>query len=71
MIPQDFESWKDCIERRCRIPLTADFARKRLIIFTNRDLRETREFIRLYGEAHYLRIIDWFGRIALERIYNE
>ncbi len=68
MIPQDFESWKDCIERQCRIPLTATFARERLKVYSNRELAETREFIRLYGEAHYLRVVDWFGRIALEHI---
>jgi len=64
MIPQDFESWKECIERHCRIRLTAAFARERLAVYSNRGLPETRQFIRLYGEDHYLRILDWFGRIA-------
>ncbi|MBK1442128.1 hypothetical protein JHJ32_19175 [Parapedobacter sp. ISTM3] len=68
MIPQDFESWKDCIERQCRIPLTAAFARQRLNVYNNPELPETQQFIRLYGEEHHKRVVDWFSRIALERI---
>lgn len=66
MIPLDFENWKDCIVKQCRIPLTTGFARERLAVYRNRELAETREFIRLYGEAHYSRVVEWFNRIAQE-----
>lgn len=64
MIPQSFEEWKICIEKKCHIPLTAAFARQRLIIYSQRELPETQRFIKLYGETHYLRVMEWFSRIA-------
>ncbi|SFC25132.1 hypothetical protein SAMN05421747_10710 [Parapedobacter composti] len=68
MIPQDFEDWKDCIERRCRIRLTAAFARERLEVYNNLSHSETRQFIKLYGEEHHRRVVSWFTRIATERV---
>lgn len=64
MIPTDFDSWKTCIEQQCGIPLTVEFAKQRLALYTNRELPETRQFIRLYGHPHYARIVHWFGQIA-------
>ncbi|SUJ25785.1 Uncharacterised protein [Sphingobacterium spiritivorum] len=59
MIPQDYESWKDCIENKCGIALTADFVSKRLNVYTDAALAETQRFVLLYGEQHRQRIIEW------------
>lgn len=64
MIPQNFEDWKTCIEKKCQIPLTTAFANQRLTIYSQRELPETQRFIKLYGETHYLRVMEWFSRIA-------
>ncbi|TJZ53735.1 hypothetical protein FAZ15_17065 [Sphingobacterium olei] len=64
MIPQNFEEWKICIEKKCQIPLTVAFASQRLTIYSQRELPETQRFIKLYGEPHYLRVMEWFSRIA-------
>lgn len=65
MIPQDFDNWKDCIQNKCKIRLTAEFAKQRLAIYNNQELRETQRFIELYGQEHYERIKEWFGKIAI------
>ncbi|MGJ1430225.1 hypothetical protein ACR79M_01135 [Sphingobacterium spiritivorum] len=59
MVPQDYESWKDCIENKCGIALTRDFVRKRLAIYTDVSHEETQRFVVLYGEQHRQRIIEW------------
>ncbi|MGJ1262337.1 hypothetical protein [Sphingobacterium spiritivorum] len=59
MIPQDYESWKDCIENKCGIALTRDFVGKRLAIYTDLSHDETQRFVVLYGELHRQRIIEW------------
>lgn len=64
MIPEDFESWKYCIQFKCNIPLTASFAKERLAVYSDSELPETKRFIRLYGEEHHARIKDWFGKIV-------
>ncbi len=63
MIPSDFSEWKDCIERRCNIPLTEDFAKKRLSIYNDNSNPETQRFVQLYGEEHLQNIISWFKQI--------
>ncbi|QQT28432.1 hypothetical protein I6J02_20940 [Sphingobacterium spiritivorum] len=59
MVPQDYESWKDCIENKCGITLTRDFVEKRLAIYTDVSHEETQRFVGLYGEQHRQRIIEW------------
>ena len=66
MIPQDFESWKYCIEQKCGIPLTLPFVQKRLSVYGNPELPETQRFISKYGEEHYQRVKAWFNRIAAD-----
>ncbi|WP_134088479.1 hypothetical protein [Olivibacter sp. XZL3] len=64
MIPQDFESWHDCITKKCKLALTKDFAQSRLAVYRQAQHPETIEFIRLYGIDHYRRIRSWFERIV-------
>ena len=61
-VPETFEAWKYCITRECGIPLTAGFIRARLAVLDNPANEETTRFRRLYGEAHWRRVVTWFQR---------
>lgn len=63
MIPQDFETWRDCITIKCGIALSPAFARQRLAIYRQVTHIETAEFIRLYGSRHYQNIVAWLETI--------
>lgn len=67
MTPKDFNTWQDCITNKCGIPLTADFAAKRLVIYKQTNHPETLEFIRLYGAEHHKQIVKWFEEIKRKR----
>jgi len=69
MIPQDFETWRVCITKKCQIALNRDFARQRLSIYKQLEHPETQLFIKLYGQAHYQKIINWF--MIIEKESNE
>lgn len=59
MIPENFETWRDCITLNCGIKLSKAFAQQRLIIYKQLAHSETKEFIRLYGLSHYQNIVTW------------
>ncbi|MFC6098858.1 hypothetical protein [Olivibacter domesticus] len=63
MIPQDFETWRDCITVKCGITLSPAFARQRLAIYRQKAHTETTAFIRLYGSRHYQNIVAWLETI--------
>lgn len=63
MVPQTFEAWKNCIINDCKINLTKDFAQKRLAVYQNKNLPETRKFVSLYGEQHLHNIINWLNKV--------
>ncbi|HMO31728.1 MAG TPA: hypothetical protein PKE07_01900 [Lacibacter sp.] len=60
-----FEDWKFCIEKKCGIELSAAFVEQRLSVLRNENSSYTREFIRLYGNDHYLNIVGWFEFAAI------
>lgn len=66
MIPSTFEEWKYCIEHDCRIPLTKEFARKRLEVYQDESNPETKKFASLYGEHHVYNIKNWLNKIINE-----
>jgi hypothetical protein len=63
MIPQTFETWKNCIVHDCKIELTKEFAKQRLAIYQHIDHSETQKFIALYGEQHLNNIITWLQQV--------
>ncbi len=63
IIPKNFEEWKICIEKKCGIPLTFQFAKKRLAIYQDYSHPETIRFIEKYGIAHYQRVCGWFSTV--------
>lgn len=66
-IPKSFEEWRICIEERCGIPLTLEFAEQRLAIYSNEDLPETVRFAKLYGNDHLQLVKHWFSTIVKEK----
>ncbi|MEM1324430.1 MAG: hypothetical protein AAGI23_00670 [Bacteroidota bacterium] len=63
MIPRNYEEWKNCIVHDCGINLTKEFAQSRLKVYENRKNRETREFVRLYGESYLNNVIYWLKKV--------
>ncbi len=63
-IPTSYEEWLDCIVVKCKIPLTPEFARQRIAALGDAKSPETVKFVKLYGEAHRARVIEWFRRVA-------
>ncbi|MGO1245325.1 MAG: hypothetical protein ACTJHT_15295 [Sphingobacterium sp.] len=68
IIPQNFAGWKVCIEKKCGITLTSEFAAQRLARYEDESLTETRRFVKLYGQEHLLRIKSWFRQIIDQEI---
>ncbi|MEM6698670.1 MAG: hypothetical protein AAF599_09765 [Bacteroidota bacterium] len=64
MIATNFEEWKNCIVNDCRIKLTKEYAQRRLKIYEDKRHKETKEFIRLYGENHWNNIVYWLKKVA-------
>jgi len=64
MIPKTFEQWRNCIVNDCKINLTGDFAKRRLEVYQNAALPETKQFARLYGEEHLQNVIRWFSQVV-------
>lgn len=65
-IPTEFEEWKHCIEVKCGIPLTQDFAEQRLTLLEQAEIEETQRFVALYGQEHLSNIKNWFKRVIEE-----
>lgn len=65
-----YEDWKHCITVRCKIPLTPEFVSKRLAVLSDPHDATTARFVQLYGDAHRLRVVQWFeqARGELESI---
>tara|TARA_B100000767_G_C19668769_1_gene494339 strand:+ start:159 stop:362 length:204 start_codon:yes stop_codon:yes gene_type:complete len=64
MIPETFEDWKSCITKGCKIKLTKNYAKNRLVIYLDIKNKETQKFISLYGYEHLKNIQSWFTIIA-------
>jgi hypothetical protein len=60
MIPRTYEEWRHCIEVDCGLQLNQSFIAERLAELTEAEHERTRQFVRLYGEPHRLRVIGWF-----------
>ncbi|MCC5793274.1 MAG: hypothetical protein JJT85_00885 [Chromatiales bacterium] len=60
MIPATFSEWKHCIEVECRLDLTKDYVASRLAILRQAESEETRRFRKLYGDAHWHKVVSWF-----------
>lgn len=63
MKPENFQQWKICITKDCKVNLTKTFAQERLSIYTDYKHPETKRFRNLYGQQHLDNIINWFKKI--------
>ena len=70
MIAKTYEEWKQCIVIDCKIELTRAFVEKRLAIFRDIESEETKKFISLYGQPHYVNIISWFSNYITTQDQN-
>ena len=59
IIPKNFEDWKWCIEKKCGIPLTVEFARQRLAVYEDDSNAEMQRFVSNYGMEHLENIKNW------------
>jgi hypothetical protein len=60
VIPQTYAQWRHCIEVDCGISLTASFIEERRAVWRDPTHDESRRFAQLYGDAHRLRVQEWF-----------
>ena len=63
MIPRTFGEWQNCIVNDCKIPLTKEFAMKRLAIYQDNKNPETQNFVELYGAQHLKNIVNWLTTV--------
>lgn len=61
-----YAEWRDALQVRCGIRMTAEYARERIAALQNDAKRSTAEFVRCYGEAYRQQVIDWFKQAERE-----
>lgn len=66
VIPQTYAQWRHCITVECGLVLDPAFIGQRLLVWRNEGAQETERFRRLYGDAHWQRVIQWFEQAAAE-----
>ncbi|MDX2088062.1 MAG: hypothetical protein SFX73_09435 [Kofleriaceae bacterium] len=57
-----YEAWHDCITRKCRIQLTAEYVAGRIAALSDDTSSDTKVFARLYGDEHRRRVLGYFER---------
>ena len=67
-IPTSYEQWRQCIEVRCRIPLTSGYIGKRLSELQDDNHVLTKEFVRFYGSDQLQWTTTWFRRASDELV---
>ena len=61
-----YEDWKHCITEKCGIPLTLDYIENRIMCLNDSNNYHTQKFIKVWGEAHLHRVINWFEQAKYE-----
>ncbi len=65
VIPDNFESWRACIEVHCGIPLTKDFIYRRIAVYRDESLDETKRFVARYGQQHHQNVLLWLQQALI------
>ncbi len=65
-IPQNYNEWKACITRKCKIALTTHYVAERIRVLSRSDAEETKKFRATYGEKHYQAVLSWFKQAAAD-----
>lgn len=63
---QSYAEWRSALTQRCKIPLTADYARSRIVALSDPNDPHTREFTSAYGDAYLNQVIQWFQQAENE-----
>lgn len=66
-LPLTYLQWHQCITQKCRIKLTREYLEARIASIGDTTTDESRNFRRLYGEAHFQAVRRWFQR-ALDEL---
>ena len=66
VIPSNFVEWQNCIVRDCGITLDKAFLESRIAALSNMKDQHTKQFLSLYGEAHYKQVLGWFHQVLVE-----
>lgn len=66
MIPRTYAQWQHCISVECGMDLSTDFIAQRLAVWRDAQSQESVRFRRLYGDAHWKAVLDWFERAERE-----
>ena len=59
-IPKNYQEWQHCIIVECGLELTPSFVEKRITSLQNTSEHYTQQFLRLYGQQHYEKVLGWF-----------
>jgi len=62
IIPENYQEWQHCITVDCGLELSQTFIEQRISALEDRSQHHTQQFIRRYGEQHYLRVLGWFKK---------
>ncbi len=65
-MPENYSDWQQSITGVCQIKLTPEFINQRLNELQNAKNRNTKEFVKLYGDEHLERVTSWFERAKEE-----
>ena len=67
-IPTSYESWRHCITQTCGLALTPDYIATRLAALRDERDAHTRDFRRIYGEAHLHATLGWLESAQREAV---
>ena len=59
-VPGSYEEWVHCITVECGLKLDPSYIQTRIAALNDPRQEHTRQFTRLYGDAHRERVIQWF-----------
>lgn len=57
---KDYQEWRHALTERCKIDLTPEYARARILALQDLSDRSTQEFKAKYGDAYLQQVIQWF-----------
>lgn len=70
IFPQNYESWRKCITKRCNIEFSLPYLTDRVAVFSDTKNDERQKFVALYGESWTKTVFSYFEQ-ALSQIKRE
>jgi len=64
LIPTNYESWRYCIQVKCGLTLSPEFAKERIAVLGDPNNAEMRRFAKLYGDPYREQVLEWFRLAA-------